>query len=175
MNGSDYYSKLDVGKGASDEEIKSAFRKLALKYHPDKNPGDSEAERRFKELSAAYDVLSDPLKRRSYDMNRGGAAGFGADFFGGFGAFGGSCGRGRGCRGRRWQQRSAFGTACVVELTPEEARLGVEREFVMGGSSGFVKISVAIPKGTEDGAVFRVNAPEGEFFDGGFDIHVRYI
>jgi molecular chaperone DnaJ len=76
----DYYKTLGVGKGASDEEIKKAYRKLARKYHPDRNPGDKKAEERFKEISQAHDVLSDPDKRKEYD--RGGA-------FGGFGMPGG--------------------------------------------------------------------------------------
>src|ERR1700678_2237057 len=71
----DYYKALGVGKNASDEEIKKAYRKLARKYHPDRNQGDKQAEERFKEISLAHDVLSDAEKRREYD--RGGAfAGF---------------------------------------------------------------------------------------------------
>jgi molecular chaperone DnaJ len=76
----DYYKTLGVGKNASDAEIKKAYRKLARQYHPDRNAGDKKAEERFKEISQAYDVLSDPDKRKSYD--RGGA-------FGGFGMPGG--------------------------------------------------------------------------------------
>ncbi|MBZ8180276.1 DnaJ C-terminal domain-containing protein [Oscillatoria salina] len=64
----DYYTILGVNKTASGEEIKKKFRKLALKYHPDRNPGDKKAEARFKEISEAYEVLSDPEKRRKYDQ-----------------------------------------------------------------------------------------------------------
>ena len=76
----DYYKILGVGKNASDEEIKKAYRKLARQYHPDRNPGDKKAEERFKQISQAHDVLSDPDKRKEYD--RGGSfAGFGVPNF----------------------------------------------------------------------------------------------
>ena len=77
----DYYEVLDVPRSASDQEIKSAYRKLALKYHPDKNPGSKEAEERFKEAAEAYSVLSDSEKRARYDQF-GSAQGF--DPFAGF-------------------------------------------------------------------------------------------
>jgi molecular chaperone DnaJ len=73
----DLYKTLGVSKDASEEEIKKAYRKLARKYHPDRNPGDKEAEERFKEISAAHDVLSDPEKRKEYDAG-GMFAGFGS-------------------------------------------------------------------------------------------------
>jgi curved DNA-binding protein len=74
MSGKDYYQILGVSKSASPEEIKKAYRKLALKYHPDRNKGDKGAETKFKEISEAYAVLSDPEKKKQYDM-------FGADGF----------------------------------------------------------------------------------------------
>jgi molecular chaperone DnaJ len=67
MAKADYYAVLGVNKGATDEELKKAYRKLAVKYHPDKNPGDKTAEEKFKELGEAYEVLSDPQKRAAYD------------------------------------------------------------------------------------------------------------
>jgi molecular chaperone DnaJ len=87
----DYYKILGVGKNASDEEIKKAYRKLARKYHPDRNPGDKHAEERFKEISQAHDVLSDSDKRKQYDRGTG-PFGFATPGGGGFdaGAFGGS-------------------------------------------------------------------------------------
>ena len=83
----DYYEVLGLQKGASDDEIKKAFRKLAMKYHPDKNPGDKEAEEKFKEINEAYAVLSDPEQKSKYD--RYGHAGVDPNAFQGFEGFGG--------------------------------------------------------------------------------------
>ena len=67
MEKRDYYEVLEVSRSASGDEIKKAYRKLAIKYHPDRNPGDAEAEAKFKEAAEAYDVLHDPQKRQQYD------------------------------------------------------------------------------------------------------------
>jgi molecular chaperone DnaJ len=84
----DYYATLGVDKKATPEELKKAYRKLARKYHPDRNPDDKQAEARFKEVSHAYDILSDPDKRKQYDSGTGPfAAGAGGGGFGGFGNF----------------------------------------------------------------------------------------
>jgi len=86
LNGKrDYYEVLGVSRNASEQEIKSAYRKLALQYHPDRNPGNQEAEEKFKEAAEAYSVVSDPQKRAAYD--RYGHAGVGAGGAGGFGGF----------------------------------------------------------------------------------------
>ncbi|NGX35086.1 MAG: Chaperone protein DnaJ, partial [Candidatus Anoxychlamydiales bacterium] len=105
----DYYQTLDISKSASADEIKKAYRKQALKYHPDKNPGDTEAEAKFKKISEAYEVLSNETKRKLYDQygEEGvkGAASMGGMGGAGFssmeealktfmGAFGGSMGGG---------------------------------------------------------------------------------
>src|SRR5436189_6363322 len=68
MTKRDYYDVLGLQKGATEEEIKKAYRKLAIKYHPDKNPGDKAAEEQFKELGEAYEALSDPQKRAAYNQ-----------------------------------------------------------------------------------------------------------
>src|SRR3954470_5543674 len=88
MSKRDYYEVLGVARGASDADLKAAFRKLAMQHHPDRNPGDKDCEHRFKELNEAYDVLKDGNKRAAYDrfghaaFEQGGTggAGFGADF-----------------------------------------------------------------------------------------------
>ena len=82
----DYYEVLGLSKGATEDEIKKAYRKIAIKYHPDRNPGDKEAEEKFKEAAEAYDVLHDPQKRQQYDQ-----FGFDGPMGGGFGGFGGQC------------------------------------------------------------------------------------
>lgn len=134
----DYYEVLGVGKNADEAEIKKAYRKMALKYHPDKNPGDKEAEEKFKEAAEAYEVLSDAEKRGKYDRfghaGMGGAGGFGGmnmdDIFSQFGdvfgsAFGGSFGGGRG------GTRVAKGTNLRVKmkLTLEEIAEGVTKKI----------------------------------------------
>src|SRR5947209_20433153 len=125
---SSLYDTLGVKKGASDEEIKKAYRKLARKHHPDANPGDNDAEERFKEVQTAYDVLSDPEKRKQYDRfgsangrpGPGGGFNFGEGFdmgdLGDLGdIFGGIFG-GLGGRGRQQQARGQRGRDPEVEV-----------------------------------------------------------
>lgn len=92
MADQDYYEVLGVAKGASEEEIKKAYRRLAMKYHPDRNNGDKEAEEKFKAVGEAYAILGDPQKRAAYD--RYGKAGVDPNAAGGFGGFGGFGGQG---------------------------------------------------------------------------------
>lgn len=123
----DYYETLGVSRGASQDEIKKAFRQLALKYHPDRNPGDKQAEEKFKEINEAYSCLGDSEKRSQYDhggFSAGGA--FGADF-GGFGdifedIFGQVFGGGFARRGPRPERGADL--RYNVEIDLEEAALG---------------------------------------------------
>lgn len=144
MSKRDYYEVLGVSKGASEEEIKKAYRKLAIKYHPDKNPNDKSAEEKFKEAAEAYEVLSNPEKKQRYDQfghaGVGGAAGGGAGGFGGmnmedifsqFGdIFGGSFGFGGGgsSRGGRRVNRGS-NLRVKVKLNLSEIANGVEKKI----------------------------------------------
>ena len=144
----DYYEVLGVDKSASADDIKKAYRKMAIKYHPDKNPGDKEAEEKFKEAAEAYSVLSDADKKARYDQfGHSGVEGAGPDFSGGFGnlnailndlfggafggGFGGFGGFGGGFGGGQRQQKVYRGRdiRVRVKLTLEEIAKGVEKEI----------------------------------------------
>ena len=147
----DYYEVLGVDKSASEDEIKKAYRKIAIKYHPDRNPGNKEAEEKFKEAAEAYDVLHDPQKRQQYDQFgfNGPGAGFGGggfgggasmnmddifsmfgDIFGGHAGFGGGFGGfGGGGRQARPQQHRGNDLRLKVRLTLSEVATGVTKKF----------------------------------------------
>lgn len=145
MTKRDYYEILSVGKNSTTDEIKTSYRKLAMKYHPDKNPGNAEAEEKFKELAEAYEILSDPNKRQRYDQFghqgvNGGAHGFDnindifsqfGDIFGRGGSSGGSIfdeffgGSQRGSR--REQNNQGSDMKINLKLTLEEIAEGVEK------------------------------------------------
>ncbi len=141
MTKRDYYEVLEVTKTANGDEIKKAYRKMAIKYHPDKNPGDKEAEEKFKEAAEAYEVLSDSNKRARYDQfghaGVGGAAGGGfgggmnmEDIFSQFGdIFGGAFGGGFGGFGGGGRQQSARGSnlRIRIKLTLEEIVKGTTK------------------------------------------------
>lgn len=134
----DYYELLGVSKDADDAQLKKAYRRLAMKYHPDRNPGDKEAEEKFKEAKEAFEVLGDPNKRAAYDRfghegvsnsAAGGGAGFGgADFSDIFGdVFGDIFGGGGGGRGRR--ARGGADLQYNLDLTLEESVSGIEKSL----------------------------------------------
>lgn len=180
----DYYEVLGVGKNASDDEIKKAYRKLAVKYHPDKNPGDKEAEAKFKEISEAHEVLSDKQKRARYDQfghagvgGAGGSAGgnpfangnysfngqsFNFDFGGSGGLddiLGSIFGFGGGAR------RPARGTdyRTTVVLSFEEAVFGTTKIITADGKD----LKVKIPAGIDDGMSIRLSGKGGAAPKGG--------
>ena len=143
MANKDYYASLGIEKGASEEEIKKAFRKQAIKYHPDKNSGNAEAEAKFKEINEAYQVLSDPQKRARYDQfgTVDGDPGFGGGFggfdfsdMGGFGdIFDSFFGGGGGGRRPNGPSRGAD-IEYSVTLTFEEAVFGVKKDVSINRS-----------------------------------------
>ena len=166
-NKRDYYEVLGVEKGASAEEIKKAYRKAAMKYHPDRNPGDKTAEEKFKECGEAYEVLSDDDKRARYDQfgfagvdpNYGAGAGGGA-YGGGFGGFGGFgdlgdifgefFGGGSSRSANRNGPRRGENVMERLELTFEEAAFGCEKEV---SAARIENCAACSGSGSADGAV----------------------
>lgn len=144
MSSKDFYETLGVARSASDDEIKKAYRKLAMKYHPDRNPGNAEAEEKFKEVQKAYDILSDKQKRSAYDQY--GHAGVdpnmgGGGFGGGFGGFGGAQGFdfgdifsqmfGGAAGGGRQPNYQGADLQYAVEITLEEAAKGIKKRITI--------------------------------------------
>ncbi len=184
----DYYKTLGVGKSATEDEIKTAYRKLAKEFHPDRNKGDPAAEAKFKEINEAYEALGDAEKRKIYDDYgssggfpggggfRGGNPGDAGDFSDFFSSlFGGGFSQGttgtRGTRGGARVNTSPFGDVFSEQRAPardvegtvrialQEAFHGTARTVEVGGK----RLEVAIPRGTKDGTKLRLNgqAPGG--------------
>ncbi len=199
MTKRDYYEVLGVGKTASDDEIKKAYRKLAIKYHPDKNPGDKSAEEKFKEISEAHEVLSDKQKRARYDQfGHAGVGGSGGSPFGGGGSPFGNSGSysfngqsfnfdfgggnlddilgslfGFGASGRRRPMRGAdYRTSVTIDF--KEAIFGTTKSVSVDGQT----IKLKIPAGIDDGMSIRLAgrggpAPEGGSEKGDLYVQVR--
>lgn len=186
MSGTDYYKILGVDKKASDAQIKKAYRKLAMKYHPDHTKGDKAAEEKFKKISEAYAVLSDAEKRKQYDTY--GSADFQqrfsqedifrnfdfSDIFREFGFSGGGSPTGDGgfrftfgggspFGGRHQQQRAVKGTDLVYELpvTLRDVAGGTQKQISLKHQGRTENISVKIPKGMSSGKKLRL-AGKGE-------------
>lgn len=163
----DYYEVLGVDKSATPEEIKKAYRKKAIQYHPDKNPGDKEAEEKFKEAAEAYDVLSNPDKRSRYDQfgHNMGPQGFGGGFGGGgmsmddifsqfgsiFGDFGGFGGFGGGGRSHRNVNRGSD-LRINVKVNIKEIAKGVTKKFKI---TRYVACSECAGTGAKEGKAFK--------------------
>lgn len=187
MEYKDYYKVLGVERSATQDEIKKAFRKLAVKYHPDKNPGDKAAEEKFKEITEAYEVLGKEDSRKKYDElganwkqyenfqgygGQGGFQGFDSQDFSGsnfseffnmfFGNMGGFSGFGGGRRGRSRAMRGQDVTASL-NLTLREAFSGSQRLINIGNQT----IKVSIKPGVKDGQTLRVKGKGNPGVNGG--------
>lgn len=188
----DYYELLGVPRNADEAEIKRSYRKLALKFHPDRNPGDSKAESRFKEINQAYEVLSDAGKRKLYDqygeagVQAGSAGGGGGNPFSGFGGFGGGAdvgdifgdifenffagGGGSPTGGRRKRARRGHDLKYDVDITLEEAYEGTrlplryEREEACAPCDGTgAKKGTGLKRCATCGGTGRVQFSQGFF------------
>jgi curved DNA-binding protein len=191
MAQADYYKALGVEKGASADDIKKAFRKLAVKYHPDRNPDNKVAEDKFKEINEAYAVLSDPEKKQQYDTfgssgfhkqysqedifrgfdfgnaykDMGGGGGNGDDIFSRL--FGGAFGRGGGGRGgfRSAPQKGAD-HEMEVTVTFRDAAHGAEKQVAFRRDGQREELKVKIPAGVDNGSKIRISG-KGAQGDGG--------
>jgi DnaJ-class molecular chaperone len=191
MATTDYYKALGVDKNASPEEIKKAFRKLAVKYHPDRNPNDKAAEDKFKDINEAYAVLSDPKKKEEYDTY--GSSGFHKqysqeDIFRGFdfsnaykdmGAgggedifsrlFGGNFGRGGARGGFRGGPQRGGDLEMEVEIGFRDAAQGAEKQIAFRRSGQREELKIKIPAGVDNGSKIRLTGKGGQGEGGGPD------
>jgi curved DNA-binding protein len=194
MANTDYYKALGVDKKATPDEIKKAFRKLAVKYHPDRNPNDKAAEDKFKDINEAYAVLSDPKKKEEYDTY--GSSGFHKqysqeDIFRGFdfgnaykdmGAgggedifsrlFGGSFGGGRGQGGRggfRGGPQRGGDLEMEVEIGFRDAAQGAEKQIAFRRNGQREELKIKIPTGVDNGSKIRISGKGSQGEGGGPD------
>ena len=191
MASTDYYKALGVDKGASPEDIKKAFRKLAVKYHPDRNPDNKVAEDKFKEINEAYAVLSDPKKKEEYDTF--GSSGFhkqysqedifrGFDFsnaykdMGGGGGedifsrlFGGGFGRGGARGGFRGGPQRGSDLEMEVEIGFRDAAQGAEKQIAFRRNGQREELKIKIPAGVDNGSKIRLSGKGGQGEGGGPD------
>ena len=195
MDYKDYYKIIGVSKSASQEEIKKAFRKLALKYHPDKNPGDKKAEEKFKEISEANEVLSDPAKRKKYDelgsnwqqyqqqgdqfagqrqqgrtRQQGFNQGNSRDFSDFFESFFGSSFTGFDQGGRQPRTRQGADQNAEMELTLQDVFYGITKQVLIDGQ----KVNLKIKPGIRDGQILRMKGKGSPGTGGGEhgDLHI---
>lgn len=188
----EYYQSLGLQKGATAEEIKKAYRKLAVKYHPDKNPGDKSAEDRFKEINEAYAVLSDPQKKAQYDQF--GSSGFHQrysqeDIFKGFdvsdlfkdmglggsddvfsrifGAGGGGFQQQRSGRGFGTRRQRGEDFSMELKVSFRDAYSGCEKKVAFSKNGKREELSVKVPAGVENGSRLRLQGKGGEGVGGG--------
>ncbi|HSH65028.1 MAG TPA: molecular chaperone DnaJ [Bacteroidia bacterium] len=166
MSKRDYYEILEISKSANADEIKKAYRKMAIKFHPDKNPGDKNAEEKFKEAAEAYEILSTPEKKQRYDQyghaGLGGNAGFGGgfggmnmdDIFSQFGdIFGGHFGGGFGGGGRGGRRVNRGSNLRVkVKMTLEEIANGVEKKIKV---NKYIACKTCTGTGAKNGSAFN--------------------
>ncbi len=187
MAQADYYKVLGVEKNSTPDDIKKAFRKLAVKYHPDRNPGDKSAEDKFKELNEAYAVLSDPQKKEQYDTY--GSSGFHKQYsqedifrnfdFGGtfrdmgmgggddiFSRIFGGGGRG-GRRGFNAGPQKGTDHEMETDISFRDAALGAEKVIAFRRNSVREELKVKIPAGVENGSKIRITGKGGQGGAGG--------
>ncbi|MBN2040474.1 MAG: J domain-containing protein [Spirochaetes bacterium] len=164
-----YYDLLNISRDASVDEIKKAFRKLAHKFHPDKNPDNKEAEEKFKEICKAYEVLVDPQSRMMYDRTGTDEySRFIRDRYAGspFGEFGGFPGRGRGCGrgcGFRRFQRNAYGNLFnrgmnihEISVSKEDVAKGIEILLRPDNSAAERTYKIKLPEEVKNGTLFKI-------------------
>jgi curved DNA-binding protein len=187
----DYYEALGLSRGASTDEIKKAYRKLARKYHPDMNPGDPSAEEKFKQISEAYEVLTDPEKKKMYDQfgdaafspgggpgartwtwRSGEGANEGFDFFGGgadqYGSFSDIFSELFGARRSTSRRpRSGEDLSYTMDIDFMEAVKGTSKTVSLRTETGTEQLAVSIPAGVNDGSRVRLRGKGGPGIAGG--------